>query len=75
MNDNVKAAAVLAVALVAALGLYLYFSSYHSCVRALVAAEHKSADAALACLHGVEPEDDGHSTRQTTAHALRSGRP
>ena len=75
MNDNVKAAAVLAVALVAAMGMYLYFSSYHSCVRALVAAEYKSADAALACLHGVEPEEDGRSTLKVTAQAVRSGPP
>lgn len=75
MNDNVKAAALLAVALIAAMGMYLYFSSYHSCVRALVAAEYKAADAALACLHGVEPEDDGQSTRQMTGYEVRSGRP
>ena len=40
------------------MGLYPYFSPYHSCVRALLAAEHEPADAALACLHGIERESD-----------------
>jgi hypothetical protein len=51
-------AAIIAAALVAMMGLYLYFSPYHSCMRTLLSAEYEPADAALACLHGVEPPDD-----------------
>ena len=54
----ILSAAIIATALVAMMGLYLYFSPYHSCVRALLAAEYEPADAALACLHGVEPDSD-----------------
>ncbi len=35
MNDNVKiAAAILAAGLVVAVGIYVYFSPYNTCVRA-----------------------------------------
>jgi hypothetical protein len=54
----ILSAAIIATALVAMMGLYLYFSPYHSCVRALLAAEYEPADAALACLHGVERDSD-----------------
>jgi hypothetical protein len=53
----IVSAAIVAVAIVAAVGLSLYFSPYHSCVRALVADDYAPADAALACLQGIEPED------------------
>jgi hypothetical protein len=54
----ILSAAIIATALVAMMGLYLYFSPYQSCVRTLLAADHEPADAALACLHGVERESD-----------------
>ncbi|MGZ8981017.1 MAG: hypothetical protein ACXW2G_12770 [Burkholderiaceae bacterium] len=54
----ILSAAIIATALVAMMGLYLYFSPYHSCVRTLLAAEHEPADAVLACLHGAERESD-----------------
>ncbi len=51
------AAALVAIAIVAATGLATYYSPYQSCVRALVADDYSAADAALACLQGIEPED------------------
>jgi hypothetical protein len=54
----IVSAAIIAATLVAMMGLYLYFSPYHSCVRALLAAEYEPADAALTCLHGPEPSDE-----------------
>ena len=54
----ILSATIIATALVAMMGLYLYFSPYHSCVRTLLAADHEPADAALACLHGVEQDSD-----------------
>jgi len=66
------ATALVAAALVAVMGLYLYFSPYHSCVRVLVAAEYTPADAALACLHGIEPEDKAEpATRPFTSARSR----
>jgi hypothetical protein len=53
----ILSAAIIATSLIAMMGLYLYFSPYHSCVRTLLAADHEPTDAALACLHGV-PRDD-----------------
>ncbi len=53
------AAALVAAAIVAATALTLYFSPYQSCVRALGTSDYTPADAALACLHGIEPEDKG----------------
>jgi hypothetical protein len=35
MNDRVKIAAIIAVAIVCSVGLYIYFSPYNSCVRGL----------------------------------------
>ena len=35
MNDKVKIALILAVALVVAVGLYMYMSPYNTCVRGL----------------------------------------
>lgn len=35
MNDKVKIAVIIAVALVSAVVLYMYFSPYQSCVRGL----------------------------------------
>jgi hypothetical protein len=61
MSDIVKSAAIIAVALVAVTGLYLYFSPYHSCVRALTASDYERPEAALACLHG-EVTDPGLQT-------------
>jgi hypothetical protein len=58
----ILSAAIIATALVAMMGLYLYFSPYHSCVRALLAAEYEPADAALACLHGLERDTDSAPT-------------
>ncbi|MGB2818506.1 MAG: hypothetical protein WBA53_10730 [Burkholderiaceae bacterium] len=54
----ILSATIVATAFVAAMGLYLYFSPYHSCVRVLRAADYEPADAALACLHGVERDVD-----------------
>ena len=54
----ILSAAIIATALVAMMGLYLYFSPYHSCVRALLATVYEPADAALACLHGVERDSE-----------------
>ena len=54
----ILSATIIATALVAMMGLHLYFSPYHSCVRTLLAADHEPADAALACLHGVERDSD-----------------
>jgi hypothetical protein len=56
MSDIVKAAAVIAAAIVAAMALYLYFSPYHSCVRTLTATDYEPSEAALACLHGEVPD-------------------
>lgn len=67
MNDIVKAAAILAVALVVSMALYLYFSPYRSCVRALSAAEYEPAEAALACLHGAETDPGVPTIRQRLA--------
>ena len=64
MNELVKAAAILAAAFVAVMALYLYFSPYHSCVRALTAAEYEPAEAALACLHGAETDPGVQAIRQ-----------
>ena len=33
MSDPVKAGLIIAVAILLAVGLYIYFSPYHSCVR------------------------------------------
>ena len=67
--------AMVALALLAMMGLYLYFSPYHSCVRALTAAEYEPSEAALACLHGVDtgPEPAGQRREQAlfAPHALR----
>jgi predicted acyl esterase len=54
----ILSAAIIATALVAMMGLYLYYSPYQSCVRALLAADYEPAEAALACLHGVERDTD-----------------
>lgn len=35
VNDKVKMVLIAAVAVVGCMGLYLYFSPYHSCVRSL----------------------------------------
>ena len=60
--------ALIAAALIAVMGLYLYFSPYQSCVRALLADDYTPADAALACLHGIEPEDKAEpATRPFTS--------
>jgi hypothetical protein len=78
----ILSAAIIATALVAMMGLYLYFSPYHSCMRTLVAADHEPADAALACLHGVERESDpepafgGFRARQgSAARVVRHDQP
>lgn len=34
MSDTIKAALIVASAIVVATGLYIYYSPYHSCVRA-----------------------------------------
>jgi hypothetical protein len=54
----ILSAAIVATAFVATMGLYLYYSPYQSCVRALLAADYEPADAALACLHGAERDTD-----------------
>jgi hypothetical protein len=61
------AAAIIAAALIAAVGLYLYFSPYHSCVRALAETGYEPADAALACLQGIEPEESPGPARPFTS--------
>ena len=53
------AASLVAAAIVAATAIVVYYSPYPSCVRALGASDYSPADAALACLHGIEPEDKG----------------
>lgn len=66
-------ALIVALALVASVALYLYFSPYHACVRALVADDYPPADAALACLHGIEPEDrPARTDRPMTRTRLRA---
>ena len=35
MSELVKAAIIIAVAIIVGVGLWLYFSPYHSCVRAM----------------------------------------
>ena len=62
----IVSAVILALALVASVALYLYFSPYQSCVRALVADDYTPADAALACLHGIEPEERPARTDRPT---------
>jgi hypothetical protein len=59
--------AIAAAALLGAVALYHYFSPYHSCVRALDAAGYESADAALACLQGIEPEERPEPARPFTS--------
>ncbi len=69
----IVSAAIVALAVVAAVGLSLYFSPYHSCVRALVADDYAPSDAALACLQGIEPEDRTERTdRPLTRTRLRA---
>jgi hypothetical protein len=53
------AAALLSAAIVAATTIVVYYSPYQSCVRALAGSDYTPADAALACLHGLDPEDKG----------------
>lgn len=53
----IVAVVIVALAVLASVGLSLYFSPYHSCVRALVADDYAPADAALACLQGIVPDD------------------
>ena len=46
MSEPVKAAAIVAVAIMIATGLWIYFSPYQTCVRS----ESSTADAAVRCL-------------------------
>ena len=64
MNDKVKIAAIGAVTAIASIALYLYFSPYHSCVRALEEAyegtnkAENRQDAHLRCARNL-----GHNAR------------
>ena len=78
----ILSAAIVAAALVATMGLYLYFSPYHSCVRALLSADYEPADAALACLHGVERDSESapafggsRAWRASPGQLVRNGEP
>jgi hypothetical protein len=62
------AAALVSAAIVAATAMTVYFSPYQSCVRVLAAADYSPADAALACLHGLEPEDKGEPASRPFTH-------
>ncbi|WP_189375231.1 MULTISPECIES: hypothetical protein [unclassified Mesorhizobium] len=49
MTVNTKSALILAVAIVAATGLWIYFSPYQTCVRAIAANGNETRSAQISC--------------------------
>ena len=51
MNDKIKIALIAAVAVVGSIGVYRYFSPYHSCVRAVQSGGVESQYAHARCAY------------------------
>lgn len=49
MNDKVKIMLIAAIAMVVVVSIYVYFSPYHSCVRAVLEKNNDPATAAVIC--------------------------
>jgi hypothetical protein len=49
MTDPIKVSLIIGGAIVAAMGIWIYFSPFHTCLRSMVAEGQKESAAAIYC--------------------------
>jgi hypothetical protein len=49
MSNPVKVSIIIAVAIIIATGMWIYFSPFHTCIRAMVATGQKEPNATVYC--------------------------